>query len=134
MDVSATGILATLGGVTPPGAPRFQPPKRDEPPAAAVGKTETETQDQARSIADDVARDDEAKASTRERIEELKSLTQTRLSIRYDDDAQLFVSRSVDKGSGEVVHQYPPDNQIARIRLLIATIRDEFQSRVDVKA
>ena len=132
MDVSAIAIPATLGGVTAPGAVAFRPPKRDEAPAAAEVKTET--QDQARSIADQVAVDDEAKASTRERIAELRSLTQTRLSIRYDDDAQLFVSSNIDKDSGEVVHQYPPENQVDRIRSLIATIRDGIQPGVDFKA
>lgn len=132
MDVSAIGIQATLGGVTPPGRSRFVPPERDEAPAAAEGKTETESQ--APSIADQVAPDDEANASTRKRIAELRSLTQTRLSIRYDDDAQLFVSSNIDKNSGEVVHQYPPENQIDRIRSLIATIRDGIQAGVDFKA
>lgn len=132
MDASATGILVTLGGVTPPGTSRFQPPRRDEAPAAAEG--ETETQSQARSIADQVAPDDEAEASTRGRIAELRSLTQTRLSIRYDDGAELFVSTNVDKDSGEVVHQYPPENQIDRIRSLIATIRNDIQAGVDFKA
>jgi uncharacterized FlaG/YvyC family protein len=40
----------------------------------------------------------------------------TKLSIRYDEDIDVFVSARVEAESGEVVRQFPYEEQIERIR------------------
>lgn len=60
--------------------------------------------------------------------------TETRLSILYDHDADLFITRSIEKRSGEVVRQYPYEQQVERIKFFVDQLREDRAQRVDETA
>jgi uncharacterized FlaG/YvyC family protein len=109
----------------PPGVPRVEssqaPPAR-EPDKTRPGKAETAAPSATTKAAREFSKDlHDATAG----------LTETRLSILYDDDADLFITRSVEKRSGDVVRQYPYEKQVERIRYFLDQLRDAREERVD---
>lgn len=57
----------------------------------------------------------------------------THLSILYDREIDLFISRRVDRESGEVVRQFPYEDHLERMRTLTAQRGDDAEERVDLK-
>lgn len=57
-----------------------------------------------------------------------------RLSILYDRDIDVFVSRSVEEDTGEVVRQFPYETQIERIRHFVKELQEGKVNQLDVSA
>ena len=54
-------------------------------------------------------------------------LQQTRLSIEFNEEANRFIYRAIDKETGEVVTEFPPEEvirQIARFREIAGLVLD----------
>ncbi|MDP6352780.1 MAG: hypothetical protein QF926_04360 [Alphaproteobacteria bacterium] len=54
----------------------------------------------------------------------------TRLSILFDENAALFVSRSVDTVSGEVLDQFPPETVLRRVAAFTERLRENAAQKV----
>ena len=59
---------------------------------------------------------------------------ETRLSILYDQDIDRFVSRQVEEETGEVVRQFPYEEQVERMRFFMTSMSDGQSGGLDVKA
>jgi uncharacterized FlaG/YvyC family protein len=133
-DVVSAGmaLAAGLGAGRTPSTSRFSPvPEPDgETPVVQGGGALPEHPEQ--TIAERAREEDSAEKSTTERVQEVRSLVQTRLSIHYDEDAEFYVLRRIDKGSGEVVSQYPYETQLARIRFFVEQLNEAREERLDV--
>ncbi len=131
----ATALTSSLAALTR-AAPDRARPDSPEPRAA-------ENQDRAnqssKTIAEAVAekpdrteveaRDDKAQFQAKS----AKTESATHLSILYDKDIDLFISRQVDPDSGEVVRQYPYEDHLERLRSFAAQDRAKSEESVDVK-
>jgi len=106
------------------------PPASARDPVAVAGGPRTPTAARAGepqpSVTTAVARD-----FSEHLLEASRPLAHTRLSILYDKDAELFITRQVEKGSGEVVHQFPYEEQVARIRYFLDQMREDREARLD---
>lgn len=90
-----------------------------EPDEAAAGK---ETAEEAKSIAE----------IANGLAEEARAATPTQLSILYDQDIDLFISRRIDRESGEIVRQFPYEDHLERLRTLDAQRDEEPSERLDL--
>ena len=135
-DVVSVALSVGPGIGKPQGGSGFRPAPEGETPVAQGVRLRPEEPEQtiAERAREDAAAaaDDATEKSTTERVEEVRGLAQTRLSILYDEDAELFVSRIIDKGSGDVVSQYPYETQIARIRFFVEQLSEADEDRLDV--
>ena len=109
----------------PPAVPRdasSPPPAGREPEDGRPGEAEK---------AEPSATTKAAREFSQDLHDEARHLTETRLSILYDHDAELFITRSIEKRSGEVVRQYPYEQQVERIRYFVDQLREARAQRVD---
>ncbi len=58
----------------------------------------------------------------------------TRLSILFDDGSNLFVSRSVENETGEVVKQFPPEQFVKRVTALVERLRLDSKPKLNISA
>lgn len=129
--VGAGGALAPGPGVGKPyDASPARPVREPKGEAPVADRARLGAEAPGRTVAER-APEEAAEKTTAERVAEIRGLTQTRLSILYDEEADLFVSRIIDKGTGEVVSQYPHESRLARVRFF-AERRDEARQRLDV--
>jgi uncharacterized FlaG/YvyC family protein len=136
-DVVSVALAVGPGIGKPQGAAGVRPEGEPEGgiPFAQGVRLRPEEREQTiaeRAREDTAAAEDAAEKSTTERVEEVRGPAQTRLSILYDEDAELFVSRIIDKVSGEIVSQYPYETQIARIRFFVEQLSEAREDRLDV--
>ncbi len=131
-DVVSAGmaLAAGLGAGRTPSPSRFSPEPDGETPVVQGGGALPEDPEQ--TIAERAREEDSAEKSTTGRVQEVRSLVQTSLSIHYDEDAEHYVLRRIDKGSGEVVSQYPYETQLARIRFFVEQLNEAREERLDV--
>ena len=61
-----------------------------------------------------------------------KETPSTRLSILYDRDSNLFVSRSVNADTGEVTEQYPPETVVRRVAANAERFRETIEKLLDI--
>ena len=131
----ATALTSSLAALTraAPEPARLESSKPPEPkqadrrnqrpkavPAAAEEKPE-DTEPKARDALADI------RANQR-----TESANTTHLSILYDKDIDLFISRRVDPESGEVVRQFPYEDHLERLRIFAAQDRAEAEDNVDL--
>ena len=90
-----------------------------EPDEAAAGKGSAEEAKSIAEIANGLA-------------EEARTAAPTQLSILYDRDIDLFISRRIDRESGEIVRQFPYEDHLERLRTLDAQRDEEPSERLDL--
>jgi len=56
----------------------------------------------------------------------------TQLSILYDQDIDLFISRRIDPESGDVVRQFPYEEHLERARTFAEQNREDAEERLDL--
>ena len=83
------------------------------------------------------ARDEAQSKSVSETTEAIREFSKesgarptTRLSILFDENAALFVSRSVDTQSGEVLDQFPPENVLRRVAAFTERLTENTGQKV----
>ena len=124
-----TSSLASLTGSARDRA-RAQPPEaaeenqrsaevKAEPDEPAAGKEPAEDAKSIAEIASGIA-------------EEARETVPTQLSILYDRDIDLFISRRVDRESGEIVRQFPYEDHLERLRTLNAQRDEDSSKRLDL--
>lgn len=127
-----TALTGTLAGLT--GSVReiaraqpTEPVKKEKTPAEQpIEKTDQAPEE--RQAADPIPAAEIARALAREFQEDAN----TRLSILYDQDIDLFISRRVDPESGEVLRQFPYEEHLERIRLFAERNRDGAEHSLDL--
>ena len=90
-----------------------------EPDEAVAGKESAEEAKSIAEIANGLA-------------EEARTAAPTQLSILYDRDIDLFISRRIDRESGEIVRQFPYEDHLERLRTLDAQRDEEPSERLDL--
>lgn len=107
-------------------------PRPDAPEIAVFGSRQSEPAEVAASARTPASAErprEDNKSDTTEAIEaqqaSYSSRPQTRLSIIYHQDSGLFVSRSVDQTTGEVVSQFPAEQTIRRIAAFVEDLRQQ---------
>jgi len=126
----AAAVAAAGGFVRPAGSESGTPD-----PARAEGERPRRSSAEVRGL----AADGNVKSETTEAVERERGaqsgLPQTRLSIIFHEDSRLFIARSVDFETGEVVDQFPPEQTVRRIAAFIEEVRAKERARqVDVTA
>jgi uncharacterized FlaG/YvyC family protein len=133
-DVVSAGMALTAGpGIgKPQDASGVRPQRESEGETPVADGVRLRAEEPEQTIAERAPEENAAEKSTAERVEEIRGLAQTRLSILYDKDADLFVSRMIDNSTGDVVSQYPYESQIARIRFFAERLNEAPEERLDV--
>jgi len=131
-----TALTSTLAGLTGPAAERVraqptQAAEKDHKPAKAVvegpeAPAEAAAEDE--SAAEVKSVDDIAGTP----VERDREAAPTNLSILYDQDIDLFISRRVDPESGEVVRQFPYEEQLEVIRVFAEKSREDSEDHLDL--
>jgi hypothetical protein len=134
MDIGAASVIVSFGAHAAPSGLRVVEREEDDTLTANPAELAAESEEVGRTVAEAIAENEEGDAPTTDRVVALQGLTQTKLSIRYDQDADVFVSASVDKGSGKIVQQYPFEVQVARIAYINAQIQQSLEARLDFSA
>lgn len=82
-------------------------------------------------------RDQNSVTETAEAIREVResfgSQPTTRLSILFDKQAGLFISRSLDAETGEVLRQFPPESVVKRVTALAEQLASKEESELDLE-
>ena len=118
----ASAIASAGFPALPPAAPDAAAgrvaPAAAVPEVAPAGGRRAESRDAAPKAVAERPRED-TRSDTTEAIEARQanagSQPRTRLSIIFHQDSGVFVSRSVDKETGEVISQFPAEQTIRRI-------------------
>lgn len=117
-----------LPPVAPSAAKGSGAPAVDVPKIAPFGGQRTEAREAAPRSPAERPREDN-KSETTEAIEARQasagSQPRTRLSIIFHQDSGVFVSRSVDKETGEVIAQFPAEQTIRRIAAFAEGLRQQ---------
>ncbi len=139
-----TALKSSIAGLIGPAREitRVQPPEPVEPPNPVEPPKPVEKDQEPYAAATEQAEI----SSEEEQAQDPKSITDlalsaneivreqsaTRLSILYDQDIDLFISRRVDPESGDVVRQFPYEEQIERIRIFADQNRRDTGARLDL--
>ena len=100
--------------------PESEPAEAIRDPQQDVEEADTKPREQASAVAE--ARRDFAESAV--------TGGATKLSIRYDEDIDVFISARIEPETGEVVRQFPYEEQLERIRLF----KETNDSKLDVSA
>ena len=128
-----TALTSTLASLTGSARDRARPQtpettENDQPADRAKPETDPEIAQSAdrQSVA-------EIASQAAEQARSETSAQPTHLSILYDREIDLFISRRVDRESGEIVRQFPYEDHLERMRTLTAQRGDAAEERVDLK-
>ncbi len=139
-----TALTSTLAGLTGSGRDRTraQPPesieKGQEPIEATIEPPENASRPEDASRPENGLKTEQAAESrslddiVEAAAENAREAAATRLSILYDQDIDLFISRRVDPESGEVVRQFPYEEQLERARIFAEQNREDTDQRLDL--
>lgn len=139
-----TALASTLAGLTGPAreVTRARPPEPVESPEPVEprehvekdGEPSANTTRQAEIPAEeDQAQDPKSITDLALSANEVaRHQSATRLSILYDQDIDLFISRRVDPESGDVVRQFPYEEQLERIRIFAEQNHNDAGARLDL--
>jgi len=128
LDVSTVGSLAQTLRSNPAATGET---RHDAKAAIPVAKSEAVDKTDAKPKADGVGET----ARVVQQAQENASLSpNTRLSILFDDGANLFVSRSVENKTGEVVNQFPPEQFVKRVAALVENLRADNKPKLSFSA
>ena len=129
-----TALTSTLAGlaarsVQDAARARSPDPVEDarDPIEEAVESTDPSSEEE--TAVEPIAADDIARSVA----ETANDATPTRLSVLYDQDIDLFISRRVDPESGEVVRQFLYEEHLERIRIFAEQQDKASGTRLDLR-
>ena len=113
----------------PPPALQVRPKEtdREQPIIAPTDETQEVSGEEEQAQEEQESKFEINLENLREAADQALDLQQTRLSIEFNEEANRFIYRAIDKETGEVVTEFPPEEvirQIAKFREIAGLVLD----------
>ncbi len=126
--------ISTVGGLAPPVRQKPAATEETRPGATtAIAARQREAVDDTDAKTEESAAGKTAKA-VQQAQRNARLAPDTRLSILFDDGANLFVSRSIENETGEVINQFPPEQAVKRVTALVEKLHAENKPKLSFSA